>query len=94
MDFGKLIKTTREEQRKSLACVSRLAGIPSTTINSYERGYRPTLERADRLLKALGISLTIGIDRNMDVIPLRLEEYSDKMLLEELLRRQDDEQPM
>ena len=40
--------------------VAREARLPADAFRSLRRGYRPTIDRADELCKALGISMTIG----------------------------------
>ena len=40
--------------------VAREARLPADAFRSLRRGYRPTIDRADELCRALGISMTIG----------------------------------
>ena len=40
--------------------VARDARLPADAFRSLRRGYRPTLDRADELCRALGITMTIG----------------------------------
>jgi transcriptional regulator with XRE-family HTH domain len=60
IDFGSLIKESRAKKRLSLHELSKESGVPITTIHNYERGVEPTLKKADLILRALGISVTLG----------------------------------
>lgn len=59
-EFGVFLKENRTKQNLSLVKLSRLTGLPATTIHNYERGSEPSLDKADKLLKALGITYTLG----------------------------------
>lgn len=59
-NFGPCIKNLREQKHLSLAKLSEISGIPIATINNYERGSEPSIQKADKLLNALGVSLIIG----------------------------------
>lgn len=60
MVFKDLIKETRKEQGMTLDQLSEKSGLPRTTLYNYELGVQPTVEKADRLLKALGLSMVLG----------------------------------
>src|SRR5688572_16557087 len=56
--LGQLISKIRKEQDRSLENVARLADLHRTTISLIERGERePTIETAERIANALGLSL-------------------------------------
>ena len=40
--------------------VAREARLPTDAFRSLRRGYRPTIDRADELCRAIGITMTIG----------------------------------
>ena len=40
--------------------VAREARLPADAFRSLRRGYRPTIDRADELCRALGITMMIG----------------------------------
>ncbi len=42
--------------------IAREARLPADAFRALRRGYRPTIDRADELCKALGISMTIGTE--------------------------------
>ncbi|SDZ18892.1 helix-turn-helix domain-containing protein [Tindallia californiensis] len=59
--FIKVIKKERLRQGLSARALGFKAGITGRAITYYESGQRfPKLEHADRLLKALGITMVIG----------------------------------
>ena len=60
MDFATELKKQRIQKGMSVYMLSKLSGVPKSTIFNYEQGVNPTLERADKLLKTLGISITLG----------------------------------
>ena len=60
MDYGKLIKKERMAQGMSFRTLSNKSGVSTTTIYHYENGVLPTIYKLDMILKALGVSLTIG----------------------------------
>ena len=61
--FIETIRLERLGQGLSYRDLANLAGCSHTTIYNIEHGaYMPTLESADKILKALGLSITIGSD--------------------------------
>jgi len=66
MDFGELLSHERSRQGLTLAALSKMTGLPITTIHNYERGSEPTLSKADVTLKALGIGITIGVQKKKE----------------------------
>ena len=44
--------------------VAREARLPADAFRSLRRGYRPSIDRADELCRALGISMTIGAQQD------------------------------
>lgn len=60
MTFKEVLTQKREQKEVSVYKLSAMSGVPKSTIFSYERGVTPTLDKADKLLKALGVSLVIG----------------------------------
>ena len=61
MDYGKLLREKREEVNMSIKELAASAGVSERAIYFWERGDRQmSLNCADRLLKALGVSVTIG----------------------------------
>jgi len=60
MNYGILVKTERQKQGISLAKLSELSGIALATINNWELGHVPPIDKLDTVLAALNISLTIG----------------------------------
>ena len=58
------IQTELTEQRNqagiSVYKLSELSGVPKSTIFNYERGVAPTIDKADKLLRALGVTLVLG----------------------------------
>ncbi len=60
MDFKTQLVNLRKKANMSMARLSRLSGVPTSTIGNYEHGVMPTLDKADKLLRALGVSLAVG----------------------------------
>ncbi len=61
MNIGLTIKLERERQGLSLRQLSKLSGIPNSTISFWERGKNvPNIYQTDKLFRALGILITIG----------------------------------
>ena len=61
MNFGAFLRERREAAGWSIYRLAKETGISETVIHAYEKkGSQPTLDKADRLLQALGASLTIG----------------------------------
>lgn len=62
MNINKIIKEEREKQGMSQQTLAEKAGFSRKTIEYWESGKRGIkLENADSVLKALGLSITIGI---------------------------------
>lgn len=60
MDFKLLLQELREEAGISVNKLAKLSGIPESTIRTYEQGRLVPLDKADKLLAALGAQMTIG----------------------------------
>lgn len=60
MNFAEQILQKRNELGISLKALSEISGIPVMTIYNYEKGTQPTIGKADRLLKALSLTLELG----------------------------------
>ena len=60
MNFWDLIVEKMGDKEISAYKVSQLTGVPYTTIVSYRNGHQPTIEKADKILSALGITVTLG----------------------------------
>ena len=62
--YAQLIRTERERQGLSYRKLSEMSGCTYTSIWRWEHGEDPpSLENADALLRALGVSMTIGEKR-------------------------------
>ena len=64
MDFKKILTESRKQRNISVYRLADLSGVPKSTIFSYEQGVSPTIERADKILKALGKTMVIGEDKH------------------------------
>lgn len=61
MKFGELLIKWREERHISRYRLAKLSGIAYATIRSYEQeNVMPPVDKADTLLKALGVEMIIG----------------------------------
>jgi len=60
MDLRNLLTETRKEKKITLEMLAELSGVSKSTIRYYEQGGQITLEKADAVCKAMGISVTIG----------------------------------
>ena len=66
MKFKDLIKEEREKQGLSKYKLAKKAGVTDVAINYYEQGTRvPSIDNANKLLKALEITLKIGKDGDL-----------------------------
>lgn len=60
-NFGKILKKARENKGISQRELARMVGVDKRSIIYWEQGKQNiSLENADKLLKALGIEITIG----------------------------------
>ncbi len=63
MNCGKFIEQERKKQGISRYALAKKAGVTSQAILYWERGKRKiSLENAEKICKALGISITIGAE--------------------------------
>ena len=60
MDFQTELTEQRKRASISVYKLSELSGVPKSTIFNYERGVAPTIDKADKLLRALGATLVLG----------------------------------
>lgn len=61
-DFARVVKSEREKQGLSQAELSRRAGCSKQYVSLLEGcGLSPSIERADAILKELGISCILGV---------------------------------
>ena len=61
MKYGELIRKERKKQKKTQEELAKEIGVTARTIEFWERGERNmTLTNADKVFKALGVSITIG----------------------------------
>lgn len=60
MDFGAQLIALRKRANMSAYRLSKLSGVPTSTIFNYEHGVEPTVDKADKLLRALGATLVLG----------------------------------
>lgn len=61
MSFGKFLKTTREQKKISKYRLGQDTEIRVTTITKYENeAIQPTIKKADKLCRALGVQYIIG----------------------------------
>ncbi len=62
MEYSKLIKEERERQKMSQKELAERAGVTRRAVIYWENGQmKPSLENADRIFRALSISVTIGL---------------------------------
>ena len=60
--LSKLLETELAKHELTTEEITREARLPSKAFRSLLRdGHRPTIDRADELCRALGISMTIGV---------------------------------
>lgn len=60
MGFGEILYTLRTNAGLSVYRLARLAGVSESAIRYYESGGAATVDKADRLLRALGATLVLG----------------------------------
>jgi len=59
-NFGKIIKGARRTSGMTLKQLEAVSGVSFKTISHWEHGHMPAVDKLDRVLEALGISITIG----------------------------------
>ncbi|MFT8352805.1 helix-turn-helix transcriptional regulator [Clostridium saccharoperbutylacetonicum] len=65
MDIGVMISRERTKANLSTKKLAEVAGCSSRAIEYWESGKRKiSLENADKIFKALGKTLTIGVKKN------------------------------
>ena len=63
-EFAKVIRKTREEKNITQFELAIRAGVTERSVQNWEQGNKNiSLEHADKLLKALGIEITIGLKK-------------------------------
>lgn len=61
MNFGKLVKENREAQGLSIYKLSQMCDVSKSALRAWEqKGIEPTAKKLDKVLKALGIAITLG----------------------------------
>lgn len=60
--LARLVATELKRQGVTEAEVARQARLPRDVFRSLRRGYRPTVDRADQLLRALHRRMVLGDD--------------------------------
>lgn len=60
MSFSKVVKQARERKQWSIYRLSKASGVPWSTLKDYENGMTPTIEKADKILSALGVTMVLG----------------------------------
>ena len=73
MNYGAFIKNNREKMGMSYRALSKASGVPTTTIFHCENGAKTTVDTVDRLLKALGVSLVVGVPESAELTRLTAE---------------------
>ena len=58
-----LVESELKKQGVSGQEVAREARLPADAFRALRRGFRPTLDRAEEMLKALGASMMIGAEQ-------------------------------
>lgn len=66
MEFGTQLIALRKREGISINRLSKLSGVAKSTIYNYEKGVEPTVEKADKILRALGATLILGLTMNED----------------------------
>lgn len=65
IEIGKIIEKERKNRNISKTNLAKMTGFTTRAIDYWENGQRGiSLEYADKILKALGITLTIGVENN------------------------------
>lgn len=60
MSFQDVLISSRKAKKIPLWRLAEMSGVSKSTISSYECGVQPTIDKADKILRALGISYTLG----------------------------------
>ncbi len=65
MSLGSVVKKERERQGLSLTDAAKICGVSKQYLHHFEQGQMsPSLDKADAILKGLGLSAVIGtLDR-------------------------------
>ena len=62
MKFSDILRDARTARKLSVYRLSKMSGVSESSIRYYEAGGKPTLDKADALLKALGTTMTLGAE--------------------------------
>lgn len=64
MDFGKMLKTERTYRKIGIYRLSKMSGVPMSTIVNWENGCAPPVDKFEKVLNALGFELIIQRKEN------------------------------
>lgn len=65
MNIGENIKKVRESKKVSQEQLSKISGIPRTSLGRYERGERtPTIDMVNKIADALNVNINILITKD------------------------------
>lgn len=59
-NYGQYVNKSRIDKKMTLRDVYDKSGIPPMTISNWEHGSVPPVDKLDKVLKALGVSIVIG----------------------------------
>ena len=99
MDFQTELTEQRKQAGISVYKLSELSGVPKSTIFNYERGVAPTIDKADKLLRALGVTLVLGDnpetkEKSQPIYESALKKYGKenqtRMMFEEMAELQKE----
>lgn len=62
MTYQEKLKALRLEKKLSAYRLSQLSGVSMSTIYYYEKGGAVTLDKVDKILRALGVTLVLGAE--------------------------------
>lgn len=68
MDFARLIRAERQKRGVSLRELSKMTGITFVTLHNWEKTGMASMrvDHLDKALKALGLSVTIGAESEVE----------------------------
>lgn len=60
LNYGEFIREERKAAGLTLKQLEAVSGVSFKTISHWEHGHIPAVDKLDRVLEALGISITLG----------------------------------
>jgi transcriptional regulator with XRE-family HTH domain len=60
LDYGEIVRRSRKNAGVTLKQLESASGVSFQTISHWEHGHVPAADKLDKVLEALGITITLG----------------------------------